>query len=102
VLRRERSREVSGPTWSEHHCVGHTQDRVSPEIRLVLLVDEDVRSACWVLPLARAGLGLEDFRGMECTSTDKCLITYMEEGDIVALEAKPGVDVSVHRKKAGL
>lgn len=68
--------------------LGDFADVVAYSVRLAQLIGE--------------GLGLVDFQGMECTSSDKVMITYLEEGDIVAVELKAAGSLAAYRKKAGL
>lgn len=62
-------------------------------------------AAAYCVQLARLigeGLGLEDFTGLECTSSEKTMLVYEGEGTTIALEAKDEKALEPHRSKAGL
>jgi hypothetical protein len=80
--------DADGVVLESEGDLGDFADVVAYSVRLAQLIGE--------------GLGLVDFQGMECTTSDRVLITYLEEGDIVAVEAKATGTVAAHRKKAGL
>ena len=69
-------------------------------------VSEFADAAAYAVRLAQLigeGLGLEGFRGFECTAQSKSMITYLDDdGSVVAIEASARADLSAHRKKAGL
>jgi len=61
-------------------------------------------AACYAVRLAELigeGLGLENFSGLECVTTKKLMLVYVDEDTLVAVEADPSVDLSKHRKRAG-
>lgn len=68
--------------------VGDFPDAAAYAVRLAQLIGD--------------GLGLEDFVGLECVAPDRIMVTYVNDDEIVAVEARPGADVSEHRKKAGV
>lgn len=61
-------------------------------------------TVAYCLALARLvgdGFGLDEFRGLECMSKEKLLIAYPDGEAVVAVEALPSSDLSLHREKAG-
>jgi len=61
-------------------------------------------AACYAVRLAELigeGLGLENFIGLECVTSKKVMLVYVEEETLVAVEGDAWVDLSVHRKRAG-
>ena len=47
------------------------------------------------------GLGLENFTGLECVTTKRVMLAYVEEETLVAVEGDLWADLSAHRKRAG-
>lgn len=61
-------------------------------------------AACYAVRLAELigeGLGLDQFTGLECVTNKKVMLAYVEDEIMVAVEADPIVDLSIHRKRAG-
>jgi hypothetical protein len=61
-------------------------------------------AACYAVRLAELigeGLGLENFTGLECVTSKKVMLAYLEEDMLVAVEGDLGADLNVHRKRAG-
>ncbi len=47
------------------------------------------------------GLGLERFSGLECVTSTSVMLAYVDEDDLVAVEAESAAEVNQHRKRAG-
>lgn len=69
-------------------ALGDFADAASYTLRLCSLIGES--------------LGLEDFVGIECGSTEKNFLAFWDKETIVALEAPSGADIESYKKRAGL
>lgn len=61
-------------------------------------------AACYAVRLAELigeGLGLENFSGLECVTTRKVMIAYVDDDMLVAVEGELSSDLSGHRRRAG-
>jgi hypothetical protein len=69
-------------------ALGDFADAASYTLRLCTLIGES--------------LGLQDFVGIECGSSEKNFLAFWDKETVVALEAQAHADIETYKKRAGL